>query len=57
MTRAGKRGALFGMALPAGIMLWVLWGRWLALAIGLGVLAIGLGVVVSRPVGALEPKP
>ena len=56
MTRAGKRGALFGMALAAGIMVWALWVRWMMLAIGLIILAIGVYVVISRPVGHLAPK-
>lgn len=56
MTRPGKRGALFGMALAAGIMLWALWGCWIALGIGGGLLLVGLGVVLTRPLGHL-PNP
>ena len=56
MTRAGKRGALFGMALAAGIMVWALWGRWLALGIGGIILLIGVWVVTTRPTGHLSKR-
>ena len=55
MTKAGKRSSLIGMALGAGILIYFFYGRWLVLAIGLGLILIGAGIVLSRRSGTLPP--
>ena len=57
MTRAGKRGALIGMTIAAGIMAWALWGRWIALAVGTAILMVGACVVLTRPIGHVPASP
>lgn len=54
MTKAGKRGALFGMTLAAGILVFFFHTRLLVLAIGLGLIAIGAAVVLSRKTGTIS---
>ena len=51
MTKSGKRGALMGMALGAGILTFFFHARPIVLAIGFGVIAIGAAVVLSRKTG------
>lgn len=53
MTRTGKNGALAGMALAAGILVFLFHSRWPILAAGLAFIAIGAGVVLSRKTGHL----
>ena len=53
MTRAGKNGALIGMGLAAGILVFLFHDRWPVLAAGLVLIAIGAGVVLSRKTGSL----
>ena len=55
MTKAGKRSALIGMAFGAGILIYFFYGRWLVLAIGLGLILVGAGIVLSRRSGRLPP--
>ena len=56
MTKAGKRGALIGMAIAAGILLYFFHARWRVLGIGLGLILIGAIVVISRANGTLPPN-
>ena len=51
MTQAGKRSALIGMALAAVLIVVVFRGRPVVLAAGLGLIAIGALVVISRKTG------
>ena len=51
MTRAGKRGALFGMALAAVIVVILLHARRSVLAIALGLILVGAIIVISRKTG------
>ena len=51
MTKAGKRGALMGMALGAGILTFFFHARPIVLAIGFATIAIGAAVVLSRKTG------
>jgi uncharacterized membrane protein YbaN (DUF454 family) len=51
MTQAGKRGALLGMALGAGILTFFFHAKPIVLAIGFAIIAIGAGVVISRKTG------
>lgn len=53
MTRTGKRGALFGMSLAAGLVIWLLWERSVFLYGSLTLIAIGAIFVLSRP-GAIS---
>ena len=53
MTKAGKRGALIGMAIGAGILTFFFHQRLIVLAIGFTLIAIGAGVVLSRKTGEL----
>jgi len=54
MTKIGKRGALIGMSLAAMILVFFFHTRLLVLALGLGLIAIGALVVLSRQTGTLE---
>ncbi len=51
MTKAGKRGALFGMMIAAGFIAWLGWHRPLFLTLGLGLVSLGALYVVTRPTG------
>jgi len=51
MTKAGKRGALTGMALGAGILFFFFHARPLVLGIGFAITALGAGLVLSRKTG------
>jgi len=53
MTRAGKNGALIGMGLAACILGIFFHTRLIVLAIGIGLIIIGAGVVLSRKTGTL----
>lgn len=52
MTRGGKRGALIGMTFAAGLLIFLLRTRPIALGIGLVFIGIGALVVLSRKTGA-----
>lgn len=49
LSRASKGGAVFGMALAAGISTALLWGRWGWLASAIGLIACGAVYVLTRP--------
>ena len=53
MTKAGKRGALFGMTLAAGIIVYFFHARLLVLGLGLGFILIGAITVLSRKTGTV----
>ena len=54
MTQAGKRGALIGMGLAGALLTTLFWTRWVILGVGIGFIAIGAGVVLSRKTGTLR---
>lgn len=54
MTRAGKRGALIGMSLAAALVTFLFYSRPIILAAGLGFIAIGALVVLTRATGEVS---
>ncbi|WP_084396705.1 YbaN family protein [Henriciella aquimarina] len=49
LSRASKTGAIAGMSLAAAISTALLWGRWTWIAVALGLIAVGMAYVLTRP--------
>ena len=54
MTKEGKRGALIGMSFAAAIIVFFFYKQWIILLIGLSLILLGAGVVISRKTGKLD---
>ena len=54
MTKEGKRGALIGMSFEAAIIVFFFYKQWIILLIGLSLILLGAGVVISRKTGKLD---
>lgn len=54
MTRAGKRSALIGMVLAAGLLIGLFYKNAFLLSAGLGLILVGAGIVLSRETGSLH---
>ena len=52
LSRSSKTGAVTGMALASGISGFLLWGRWMWLAVALGLILCGVAYVLTRPTDA-----